>query len=91
MDTYIESGSCVPPFYDSLLAKIIAHAPDRASALTRLQQAIASTRLAGVHTNLPFHQIALADPEFQAGGFDTGFVTRLLERSPLTMECARNG
>ena len=91
VDTYIESGSCVPPFYDSLLAKIIAHAPDRAFALTRMQQAIASTRLAGIHTNLPFHRIALADPEFQVGGFDTGFVTRLLERSPLTMECARNG
>jgi acetyl-CoA carboxylase biotin carboxylase subunit len=91
VDTYIESGSQVPPFYDSLMAKIIAHAPDRASALMRLQQAVASTRLAGVHTNLPFHQIALADPEFQVGGFDTGFVTRLLERSPLSMECARHG
>jgi acetyl-CoA carboxylase biotin carboxylase subunit len=91
VDTYIESGSRVPPFYDSLMAKIIAHAPDRASALTRLRQAIASTRLAGIHTNLPFHQIALADPEFQVGGFDTGFVTRLLERSPLRMECACNG
>jgi acetyl-CoA carboxylase, biotin carboxylase subunit len=91
VDTYIASGSIVPPFYDSLMAKIIAHAPDRAAALTRLRQAIASTRLAGIHTNLPFHEIALADPEFQVGGFDTGFVTRLLERSGLTMQSARNG
>jgi acetyl/propionyl-CoA carboxylase alpha subunit len=91
VDTYIASGSRVPPFYDSLMAKIIAYAPDRAAALTRLRQAISSTRVAGVHTNLPFHEVALADPEFQAGGFDTGFVTRLLERSPLTMERARNG
>jgi acetyl-CoA carboxylase biotin carboxylase subunit len=91
VDTYITSGSRIPPFYDSLMAKIIAHGPDRAAALTRLRQAIASTRLAGIHTNLPFHKIALADPEFQAGGFDTGFVTRLLERNPLTVERARNG
>ena len=62
------------------MAKIIAHAPDRAAALARLLHAIASTRLTGVHTNLPFHEIVLADPEFQAGGFDTGFVARLLER-----------
>jgi acetyl/propionyl-CoA carboxylase alpha subunit len=73
------------------MAKIIAHAPDRTAALTRLRQAIASTRLVGIHTNLPFHEIALADPEFQAGGFDTGFVARLLERSRLTMQSARNG
>jgi acetyl-CoA carboxylase biotin carboxylase subunit len=90
VDTYIASGSRVPPFYDSLMAKIIAYAPDRAAALTRLRQAISSTRVAGIHTNLPFHAAALADPEFQAGGFDTGFVTRLLERSPLTMERPRN-
>jgi acetyl-CoA carboxylase biotin carboxylase subunit len=82
VDTYIASGSRVPPFYDSLMGKIIAHGPDRASAVTRLRRAIASTRLAGIHTNLPFHEIALADPEFQMGGFDTGFVTRLLERNP---------
>jgi acetyl-CoA carboxylase biotin carboxylase subunit len=91
VDTYIASGSHVPPFYDSLMAKIIAHGPDRASALTRVQQAIAATRLAGVRTNLRFHEIALADPEFQAGGFDTGFVTRLLERNPFTLARARNG
>jgi acetyl-CoA carboxylase biotin carboxylase subunit len=91
VDTYIAPGSHVPPFYDSLMAKIIAHAPDRPAALTRLRQAIASTRLTGVHSNLPFHTIALADPEFQVGGFDTGFVTRLLERSRLTVESVRNG
>ncbi|HEV7714090.1 MAG TPA: biotin carboxylase N-terminal domain-containing protein [Steroidobacteraceae bacterium] len=91
VDTHIESGSRVPPFYDSLMAKIIAHAPDRASAVARLQRAIASTRLVGVHTNLPFHETVLADPEFQAGGFDTGFVERLLERRAATVERARNG
>jgi acetyl-CoA carboxylase, biotin carboxylase subunit len=91
VDTYVTSGSRVPPFYDSLLAKIIAHAPDRATAVTRLRQAIAATRLTGIPTNLPFHEVVLADPEFQIGGVDTGFVARLLERRLLTMEYARHG
>lgn len=91
VDTHIESGSRVPPFYDSLLAKIIAHAPDRASAVASLRRAIAAVRVDGVHTNLSFHEAVLADPEFQAGGFDTGFVARLLERRTAMMESTRNG
>jgi acetyl-CoA carboxylase, biotin carboxylase subunit len=91
VDTHIASGSRVPPFYDSLMAKVIAHAPDRTSAVARLRQAIASTRISGVHTNLPFHEAVLADPEFQAGGFDTGFVGRLLERQSAATERARHG
>jgi acetyl-CoA carboxylase, biotin carboxylase subunit len=81
VDTHIAAGSRVPPYYDSLMAKIIAHAPDRAGAVTRLRQAIAVTQLAGVHSNLGFQAQVLADREFQAGGFDTGFVARFLERS----------
>jgi acetyl-CoA carboxylase biotin carboxylase subunit len=91
VDTYIAAGSRVPPFYDSLLAKIIAHGPDRAAALARLRQAIAATRLVGVHTNLSFQEAVLADPEFQAGGFDTGFLARLLERRPVTTERVSHG
>jgi len=86
VDTHIAPGSRVPPFYDSLLAKIIAHAPDRASALTLLRQAIAATRLIGVHTNLPFQESVLADAEFRVGGVDTGFVTRLLAHCAATPE-----
>ena len=81
VDTHIAAGSRVPPYYDSLMAKIIAHAPDRAGAVTRLRHAIAATHLTGVHSNLGFQARVLADSEFQAGGFDTGFVARLLERS----------
>ncbi len=80
VDTHIEAGSRVPPYYDSLMAKIIAHATDRTGAVTRLRAALAATRLTGVHSNLDFQMRVLADPEFQAGGFDTGFVARLLER-----------
>jgi acetyl-CoA carboxylase biotin carboxylase subunit len=91
VDTHIAAGSRVPPFYDSLLAKIIAHGPDRATALARLRQAVAATRLVGVNTNLSFQEAVLADPEFQAGGFDTGFLARLLERHPVTTERVSHG
>jgi acetyl-CoA carboxylase biotin carboxylase subunit len=89
VDTHIATGSRVPPFYDSLMGKIIAHAPDRASALARLRNAISSTRLVGVATNLSFHTSVLNDPEFQTGGVDTAFVARLLEGR--TLERARHG
>ena len=79
VDTHIVSGARVPPFYDSLMAKIIAHAGDRAAALAKLREAIASTRITGVSTNLSFHTDVLSDPEFQAGGVDTGYLARRLE------------
>ena len=61
-------------------------APDRAEALARLRQALDETRVEGVATNLAFHRRVLADPEFQAGGVDTGFLARLLERDPALLE-----
>jgi acetyl-CoA carboxylase biotin carboxylase subunit len=90
VDTHIAPGSRVPPFYDSLMAKIIAHGPDRATAIARLRRAIADTRLTGVASNLAFQARVLDDSEFQAGGVDTGFVARLLEAGPKQMQ-ARHG
>ncbi len=75
MDTHIVPGSSIPPFYDSLIGKIIASGPDRAGALARLRGAIArDAHQSGCNSNLGFHGAALDDPEFQAGGVDTGFV-----------------
>jgi acetyl-CoA carboxylase biotin carboxylase subunit len=81
VDTHIGAGSRVPPFYDSLLGKVIAHAPNRSLTLQRLQRAIAAVHVTGVATNLSFHTAVLSDPEFQAGGVDTGYLARLLERT----------
>jgi len=91
VDTHIAPGSQVPPFYDSLLAKIVAHGPDRPTALGRLKKAISSTRVVGVATNLSFHAAVLADDEFLQGGMDTGFITRLLERMPVMTGRMPNG
>ncbi len=81
VDTHVAAGSRISPYYDSLMGKIIIHAADRPAAISCMRQAIGSTRLAGVATNLGFHAAVLADAEFQAGGVDTGYVGRLLERS----------
>jgi acetyl-CoA carboxylase biotin carboxylase subunit len=82
VDSHVVPGSSIPPFYDSLMAKIIASGQDRAGALARLRSAIATTRISGVKSNLGFHRAALDDPEFQTGGVDTGFVDRLYARRP---------
>jgi acetyl-CoA carboxylase biotin carboxylase subunit len=86
VDTHIEAGALVSPFYDSLLAKIIAHGDERDAALERAWQAIAATRIEGVVTNLPLHSTLLANPEFQHGGVDAGFLTRVLEGAPVSVE-----
>jgi acetyl-CoA carboxylase biotin carboxylase subunit len=78
VDTHITSGSRVPPFYDSLLGKIIAHGANRTEALGRLLAAVRGTRLAGIHTNLALHAQLLADPQFAAGGVDTHWLARRL-------------
>ena len=80
VDTYIASGCRVPPYYDSLMAKIIASGPDRRTALQRMRQAIADTKISGIATNLEFHARLLADAEFAEVGVDTGFIARALTR-----------
>jgi acetyl-CoA carboxylase, biotin carboxylase subunit len=91
VDTHIVPGAKVPPFYDSLMAKIITHAPERSATLALMRKAISSTRVTGVATNLAFHSAVLGEAEFQTGGVDTGFVARLLERSPLIQRHVKHG
>ncbi|HTZ99197.1 MAG TPA: biotin carboxylase N-terminal domain-containing protein [Candidatus Aquilonibacter sp.] len=78
VDTHIFSGARIPPFYDSLMAKIIVHAADRPTALDRMRGALAATRIEGVATNVAFHSAVLSNPEFERGGVDTGFLPRFL-------------
>lgn len=67
LDTHIYSGAEVPPYYDSLLAKIIAHSPNRDDAIRRMVRALAETEIHGVATTLPIHQKALETPSFLEG------------------------
>ncbi len=91
VDTHIFSGARVPPFYDSLMAKIIVHAADRPAALDKMRRALAETRIQGVATNLAFHSDVLADPEFEKGGVDTGYLPRFLDRRRSVQEVSGRG
>jgi acetyl-CoA carboxylase, biotin carboxylase subunit len=77
VDTHIVAGARIPPFYDSMIAKVIAHGSDRAAALDRLRGALAATRIGGVATNLAFQRQILDDQAFAEGGVDTGFLGRM--------------
>ena len=81
VDTHLQAGATVPPYYDSLLAKVIGHGADRGHALSVLRDALSRCAVDGVTTNLGLHRALLADPEFAAGGADTGYLTRWLARA----------
>jgi acetyl-CoA carboxylase, biotin carboxylase subunit len=78
VDTHMTTGAMIPPYYDSMVAKLIAHGPTRADAIATLQKALAVCTLHGITTNAPLHRAIMADPAFQAGGVDTNYLTGLL-------------
>ncbi len=76
IDTGFQTGDSVSIHYDAMLAKLICHGPDRATALRGLRQALAATDVAGVTSNLDLLARIAAHPAFEAGGIDTGFIAR---------------
>jgi acetyl-CoA carboxylase biotin carboxylase subunit len=78
VDTHVEAGVEIPPFYDSLMAKIIVHGATRAAALGRLKHALRYSTLHGVATTLPLHRAIIDDPTFAAGGMHTGYLEKFL-------------
>ena len=80
VDTHMQPGATIPPFYDSLVAKLIGHGDTREAAIAVLQGALRMLVLEGVHTNAPLHAAILADPAFRAGGVDTNYLAGLLPK-----------
>ena len=76
LDTHIYAGYTVPPYYDSLLAKVICQGRDRAEAVKRMQVALESFVLEGVTTTIPFLARVMQNPRFQSGQVDTKFLER---------------
>jgi acetyl-CoA carboxylase biotin carboxylase subunit len=70
----------VPPYYDSLIAKLIAHGKDREEAMARMQRALDMFVVEGIHTTIPLHRGIFKDQEFREGKFDTKFMERYFER-----------
>jgi acetyl-CoA/propionyl-CoA carboxylase biotin carboxyl carrier protein len=82
VDSGLTTGTVVGPWYDPLLAKVVAWGTDRTQALARLDDALAATTLLGVETNVEHLRALLADPDVRAGRLDTGLVERALPRMP---------
>jgi 3-methylcrotonyl-CoA carboxylase alpha subunit len=78
VDAGVEAGATITPFYDPMIAKLIAHAPTRDAALDRLGHAIARALIAGPRSNLAFVAALCRAPEFRTGRIDTGFIDRNL-------------
>jgi acetyl-CoA carboxylase biotin carboxylase subunit len=74
LDSHCYPGYAVPPFYDSMIGKLIVHAPTRAEAITKMDRALSELQVQGVTTTAAFHQAVLAAPDFAAGQVTTRWV-----------------
>jgi acetyl-CoA carboxylase biotin carboxylase subunit len=68
----------VPPYYDSLIAKLIVHGRDRTEAIAKMERALSQFIVQGIETSIPLHQAIFADTGFRAGEFDTKFMEKFL-------------
>ncbi|MCX5619509.1 acetyl-CoA carboxylase biotin carboxylase subunit [Bombella pollinis] len=80
MDSAIFSGYKVPPYYDSMIAKLIVHAPTREQAIARMKRALTECVVEGVKTVIPLHQKILADPEFQKGDYTIHWLENFVDK-----------
>jgi len=79
VDTHVYSGYTVPPHYDSMIAKLIVTASTREIAIARMKRALGEFMIRGIKTTIPFQQEIISHPDFIAGKYDIGWVTRFLE------------
>ncbi|HVV46796.1 MAG TPA: acetyl-CoA carboxylase biotin carboxylase subunit [Bryobacteraceae bacterium] len=76
VDTHAYQDGVIPPYYDSLVAKLIAYGADREEAIARMKRALDLFVVEGIHTSIPLHKRIMNEPDFVAGTFDTNFIKR---------------
>lgn len=81
IDTAAYAEGTIPPYYDSLIAKLIVRGKDRDEAISRMSRALGMFIVEGIHTTIPLHRKILNDPEYRAGHTDTTFIERFLARN----------
>jgi acetyl-CoA carboxylase biotin carboxylase subunit len=81
IDTAAFAEGLIPPYYDSLIAKLVVRGKDRDEAISRMSRALEMFIVEGVYTTIPLHRKILADPEFRAGHTDTSFIERFMARN----------
>jgi acetyl-CoA carboxylase biotin carboxylase subunit len=80
VDSALYAGYFVPPYYDSLVAKLIVHAPTRADAINRMRRALDEFAIVGIQTTIPLHQRIVGDAEFQRGDYTIHWLERFVSR-----------
>ncbi|MGI4747020.1 MAG: acetyl-CoA carboxylase biotin carboxylase subunit [Janthinobacterium lividum] len=80
IDSALYAGYVVPPYYDSMVAKLIVHAPTRPEAIARMQRALDEFVISGIKTVIPLHQRILADPEFRAGDYTIHWLEQFVDK-----------
>ena len=78
IDSHAYTGYVVPPYYDSMIAKLITVGATRRSAIARMRRALDEYYITGIKTTVPFHSAIMRNAEFRKGNYDTGFVERLM-------------
>jgi acetyl-CoA carboxylase biotin carboxylase subunit len=81
IDTAAYAEGVIPPYYDSLIAKLVVRGKDRSEAISRMSRALEMFIVEGVYTTIPLHRRILADPDFRRGDVDTTFIERFLAKT----------
>ena len=86
VDTFVEEGSTIPPYYDSMIAKLICVGSTRDAAIRRMARALSEYLITGIRTTIPFQAKIMRHADFVRGDFDTGFVEKILDPKPFEMK-----
>jgi acetyl-CoA carboxylase biotin carboxylase subunit len=81
VDSFVYAQYKVLPFYDSMLAKLIVHAPTRTEAIAKMRQALDEFVIEGINTNIPFQRRILASERFKSGDYDTHFLEEFVVKN----------
>ena len=77
VDTHAYTDGVIPPYYDSLIAKLITYGHNRTEAIERMRRALSMFVVEGIHTSIPLHERIMQDPDFVGGNFNTSFLTKM--------------
>jgi len=85
VDSHVYAGYTIPPYYDSMIGKLITYGKDRAEAMGKMSRALGEYMVTGIKSTIPFEQAILQDPDFRRGHYDTGFIERLMNSAKVEL------
>ncbi len=91
IDSHVYTGYTVPPYYDSMIAKIITVGATRINAIDRMRRALDEYYITGIKTTVPFHAAIMRSAEFRDGNYDTGFIERVMSSDKLELSAPSTG